>query len=68
MSNFVLFGKIKFQMQPQAFKKEAIMKTRIGIIVSVIGAYFYDIDFCTLYTFVSVAILLYAELNNNTND
>lgn len=31
----------------------------IGIIVSALGAHFYEIDFCTLYTFVSIGIGLF---------
>lgn len=36
----------------------------IVLITSIIGAFFYDLDLCTLYTFISIA----NELCNYTNE
>lgn len=38
----------------------------IGLITSFIGAYFYDLDFCTLYTFISIALELQKYANDKT--
>lgn len=35
------------------------MDVIIGLVISALGAHFYKIDFCTLYTFVSIALALY---------
>lgn len=40
----------------------------IGTIISLIGAYFYEMDFCTLYTFISIALELQLLLLKYTND
>lgn len=40
------------------------MKAIIALVVSFIGYVCYDIDFCTLYTFVSVALSLYGYSND----
>lgn len=34
------------------------MEAVIALVVSCIGAYFYNIDFCTLHTFISIALAL----------
>ncbi len=39
------------------------MGSAIGLVVSAIGAYFCDVGFCTLYTFVSISIALHDEWN-----
>lgn len=44
------------------------MSAIIGAIASFLGAYFYDIDFCTMYTFVSIGISVCQEWFNHTND
>lgn len=44
------------------------MSAIIGVIASALGTYFYDIDFCTMYTFVSIGISLFQEWTNYTND
>ncbi len=40
----------------------------IGTVISFIGAYFYDLDFCTLYTFISIALELQKNILKQTND
>lgn len=44
------------------------MEVVIGAIVSALGAHFCGMDFCTLYTFVSMSIALYKAWNNHTSD
>lgn len=44
------------------------MDAIIVLVVSAIGAVFYNIDFCTLHTFVSIAISLYRSWINYTKD
>lgn len=44
------------------------MEAVIGLIISCIGAHFTGMDFCTLYTFISTALLLYKDFINHTND
>ncbi len=40
----------------------------ICIIVTVCGAYFYKIDFCTLYSLIAIAIAWYKSWNNHAKD
>ena len=40
------------------------MDTVIALCISVVGSYFCGLDFCTLYTFISISI----ELNKNAKD
>lgn len=44
------------------------MEVIIGILVSVLGSYFYDTDFATVYMLVSMSIALYKSWINHTND
>lgn len=44
------------------------MEVIIGAIISMLGAYFGEMDFCTLYTFVSMGIALYKAWSDHTND
>lgn len=44
------------------------MTAVIGTVISFIGAYLYDLDFCTLYTFVSIALELQKNIIKHTND
>lgn len=44
------------------------MSAVIGAIVSALGAYFGGMDFCTLYTFVSIGIEAYKFVNDHTSD
>ena len=44
------------------------MGTIIGIIVAALGALFYDIDFWTLYKFVTIGIRIYRIVNKLTSD
>lgn len=44
------------------------MDVIIVLIVSSIGAYFCDLDFCTLHTFVSIVVALAKECEKYTND
>ncbi len=44
------------------------MDAIIALVISAIGYEFYNMDFCTLFTFVSVANTLYKNWINYTND
>lgn len=44
------------------------MDAIIALAISIIGFLCCDIDFCTLFTFVSVAISLYKKWIDYTND
>lgn len=44
------------------------MEAIIGLVISILGYVCYGIDFCTLFTFVSVAIDIYKILADYTND
>lgn len=44
------------------------MDAVIVLVASAIGAYFCNIDFCILHTFVGIAIALYKSWINYTND
>lgn len=44
------------------------MDAIIVLVVSTIGAHFCNMDFCTLHTFVSIAIALYKSWIDYTND
>lgn len=44
------------------------MDVVIAFVVSSAGAYFYGLDFCTIYTFVSIATALYKSWTNYAND
>lgn len=49
-------------------ERRMIMGTIIGIIVAALGALFYDIDFWTLYKFVTIGIRIYRIVNKLTSD
>lgn len=50
-------------------ERRLVMGVVIGVTVSVIGAFLYDMDFCTLYTFISISIYAYKEWRHlHTND
>lgn len=44
------------------------MDAIIALVVSVLGYQFYGFDFCTLFTFISVANTLYKSWINYIND
>lgn len=44
------------------------MTAVIGTVISFTGAYFYDLDFCTLYTFISIALELQKMISKHAND
>lgn len=44
------------------------MEAIIVLFVSATGAYFCNIDFCVLHTFVSIAVALYKNWINYAND
>lgn len=44
------------------------MEAVIALVISVIGCRFCDMDFCTLFTFISTSILLYKKLIDYTNE
>lgn len=44
------------------------MDAIIGVIISTLGSYFSDIDFCTLYTFISIALSIYRSWKDHTDD
>ena len=44
------------------------MNVIIAVIVSIIGCTLYNIDFCTLHTFVSIAIVLSQKWTDYSND
>lgn len=44
------------------------MEAVIGLVISLLGAYLYDMDFCTLFTFISLALEIQKSLIKNTND
>ncbi len=44
------------------------MSAIIALVISAFGCKFYNIDFCTLFTFISVANTLYESWKNYTND
>lgn len=44
------------------------MEAIIATVVSTLGAYFCKLDFCMLYTFVSLAVALYKSWINYAND
>lgn len=50
-------------------ERRVAMKATISIIVAVLGTYFCEADFLTLFTFTSLGIELYSALNDLfTND
>ena len=49
-------------------ERRIAMSAVVGAIVSALGAYFGGMDFCTLYTFVSMGITIYEVLSDHTND
>lgn len=42
------------------------MDVVIVLITSALASYFYDMDFCTLFTFISIANELYKYTNDKT--
>lgn len=44
------------------------MEAIIALVIAVIGCKFCNMDFCTLFTFISTSILLYKKLIDYTND
>ena len=44
------------------------MDVIIGVIISVIGSYLYRMDFCTLYTFITIGIAICRFWLEHTND
>lgn len=45
-------------------ERSAVMDVIIGLVISALGAHFYKIDFCTLFTFISIALALYQNCVN----
>lgn len=43
------------------------MESIIGTIISLFGFYIYGMDFCTLYTFISISIAIYKTWQDHTN-
>jgi len=44
------------------------MDAIIAFVVSSVGEYFYNLDFCALYTFVSIATALCKSFTDYSND
>ena len=44
------------------------MKPIVVLVATVIGSHFCGIDFCTLYTVVSIALDIYERYSENTHD
>lgn len=44
------------------------MDVIIALAISILGAFFYAMDFCTMFTFVSIALALYKSWIKHTND
>lgn len=49
-------------------ERSGSMEAVIGLVISILGYESCGIDFCTLFTFVSVAIDIYKVLDSYTND
>ena len=48
-------------------ERRHVMEVIVGAIVSMLGHYLYGMDFCTLYTFISIGIATYKAIDH-TND
>lgn len=52
----------------KSIKRRIAMKAAISVIVSAIGSYFTEMDFSSLFLFISVSIEIYGVIIEYTND